>query len=512
MKKAKPAYIVSDSKNRAKELLKDEMNRRGVSNAQLAELLVQSGVKESSASIANKLSRGTFSASFMMNAMSVMGANSIPLKEPKWSHVLREDSIQQALWLGSESQQKAQFVGIHENSRTGMRWIDVSNNRGLTTSYPKKVISLFSGAGGLDIGLEQAGFETSVCVEIDADCRATLRKNRPEWKVYEDASGGRAPGDIKTVRASELLEAAKLDVGEAALVVGGAPCQAFSNIGKRQGVSDVENGGDLFAHFVRIVKGVLPHAFIFENVAGITQSKHAEVISFMNDQFKGLGYGLAGAILNSANYGVPQKRERFIFIGMRGVANPCLPLPTHHRDEHSWKNFISDLAPFVNHSVPSWVTVKEAFDAIPASLRKRPDYTVMNISDFVRDRMHLIKQGENFHVLPMQMRPRCWQTGKHQGQDTFGRLRLDQPSVTIRTAAYNPAKGRYIHPLEHRGLSSHEMAALQGFPKEWEFFSAKYDKIPLVSVGRQIGNAVPPLLGRAVGLAIRKQLLLCSEY
>jgi len=512
MKRRGAAYIVSDPKNRAKEMLRDEMSKRGVTNVQLAKLLVESGVKESPASIANKLSRGSFSASFMITAMSVMGAQSIPLNEPKWSAVLREDSIQQALWFGNESEELAQITGVYENCRTGVRWIDSSNTRGLPKTFPRKVISLFSGAGGLDIGLEQAGFETAVCVEIDADCRETLKKNRPEWRVFDNTSGGRTPGDIKSVRASELLEVAKLDVGDAALVVGGAPCQAFSNIGKRQGVSDVENGGDLFAHFVRIVKGVLPHAFIFENVAGITQSKHSEVISFMNDQFKGLGYGLTGAILNSANYGVPQKRERFIFIGMRGVSNPCLPMPTHTRDDASWKTFISDLAPFVTKNAKPWVTVRDAFDAIPASSKKRPDYVVMNISDFVQERMHLIKQGENFHVLPMEMRPRCWQTGKHQGQDTFGRLRLDQPSVTIRTAAYNPAKGRYIHPVEHRGLSSHEMAALQGFPNEWRFFSAKYDKVPLVSVGKQIGNAVPPLLGKAIGLAIRKQLSLCSEY
>jgi DNA (cytosine-5)-methyltransferase 1 len=232
----------------------------------------------------------------------------------------------------------------------------------------------------------------------------------------------------------------------------------------------------------------------------------------MRSQFKDLGYGLSGCILNSANYGVPQKRERFIMIGMRGGHTPYMPLPTHSKDKKIWAAFVENLAPAVNYDAQSWVTVGQAFKAIPSKLSERADYTVMNISPMVKARMRRIKHGENFHALPMEMRPQCWQTGKHQGQDTFGRLHPDQPSVTIRTAAYNPAKGRYIHPFENRGLSTHELAALQGFPTEWEFCSAKYDTVTLVSGGMQIGNAVPPPLGRALGLAVRKQLHLCNQY
>lgn len=114
-------------------------------------------------------------------------------------------------------------------------FIDVSREKDLTFS-DNKVISLFSGAGGLDIGLEKAGFETVACVEIDADCRATLRHNRPSWKLIEDNLDGRTPGDVRAVTAQELLYLAGLRKGEAAIVAGGAPCQSFSNIGKRDGV------------------------------------------------------------------------------------------------------------------------------------------------------------------------------------------------------------------------------------------------------------------------------------
>jgi DNA (cytosine-5)-methyltransferase 1 len=126
--------------------------------------------------------------------------------------------------------------------------------------------------------------------------------------------------------------------------------------------------------------------------------------------------------------------------------------------------------------------------------KERADFAVMNISDVVRDRMTYISPGENFHVLPMDKRPNCWKNGKHQGTDTFGRLKLNEPSVTIRTAAYNPMKGKYIHPIEDRGLSTHEMAAIQGFPCSWVFKCEKREKITLVVSGKQIGNAVPPRL------------------
>jgi len=106
------------------------------------------------------------------------------------------------------------------------------------------------------------------------------------------------------------------------------------------------------------------------------------------------------------------------------------------------------------------------------------------------------------------VRPKCWQSGKHQGNDTFGRLISNLPSVTIRTAAYNPAKGMYIHPFENRGLSTIEMAALQSFPYNWSFKVKGREKVTLVSGGKQIGNAVPPGLANALGLAIKQQILI----
>lgn len=407
---------------------------------------------------------------------------------------------------------------IYNNLKSTTNYIDISDFPFGKNGMHFPVVSLFTGAGGLDLGLEESGFHTAVCVEYDADCRETLRFNRPEWKLFEEGIivekgriKTRIPGDVRDIKVDELLKFAKLQKGKVSLVVGGAPCQPFSNIGKKLGKEDEKNG-DLFLEFVRMVKGIQPEAFIFENVVGITQQKHSDVISYMASKFKGLGYGISHTVLNAANYGVPQRRERFFMIGIKGVENPAFPFPTHFKDEKHYETFIKDMEVFPIRNFKKWVSVKTAFKKIPKNPERRSDFAVMNISDVVVNRMTFIKEGENFKVLPMKLRPDCWKSGKHQGNDTFGRLVSDLPSVTIRTAAYNPAKGQYIHPFENRGLSTIEMAALQSFPNEWYFKTKGREKITLVSGGKQIGNAVPPVLAQAIGAAIKKQLISKSIF
>lgn len=401
---------------------------------------------------------------------------------------------------------------MYKNKKSGLVYIPVAEADATLNGMDYTVVSLFSGAGGLDIGLEQAGFRTIVCIDNDPNCRATLKYNRPDWIVFDSpvkVSEGqmiqRQPGDIRDIEPEEVLQLCGLPKGKVALVVGGAPCQPFSNIGKKEGHLDAKNG-DLFLEFVRMVNGIQPYAFIFENVAGITQSKHNQVIEYMLSQFRDSGYGLSYGLVNAANYGVPQRRERFILLGLKGVKEPAFPLPTHFKDQKSWDSFAADLSPCPVISPQKWVTVREAFVQIPDGYKERPDYAVMNISPLVKKRMQYIEQGQNFKVLPLDMRPECWRTGKHQGNDTFGRMVADYPSVTIRTAAYNPAKGMYIHPFEDRGLDTIEMAVLQGFPLEWEYRTTANKRVTLISGGKQIGNAVPPGLAKALGLAVRKQI------
>ena len=393
---------------------------------------------------------------------------------------------------------------LFQDVQSGITYLETIHvNKNVTSGG--KVISLFTGAGGLDLGLEEAGFNTAVCVEIDKDCRETLRKNRPDWKLFEDDKG-RIPGDITKISSKELLRFAGLIKGEADLVVGGAPCQPFSNIGKRWGKQDPDNGR-LFLDYVRIVEQTKPKAFIFENVAGITHSVHADIIKYMKEKFRKVGYVVASCVINAADYGVPQKRERFILFGKRNsTQSPAFPMPTHSKGDPSWDKFIGNLKPAPSCKPKKWISLKETFDSIPKSALRRADYLVMNNSDIIKERMRHIGPGENFKVLPARLRPNCWKNGKHQGQDTFGRMRLTEPSVTIRTAAYNPTKGKYIHPIEDRGLYTIELASIQGFPPDWKFYCAGGKTPTLASVSRQIGNAVPPPLAKALGLAIKQQL------
>lgn len=341
------------------------------------------------------------------------------------------------------------------------------------------VISLFTGAGGMDLGLEEAGFNTVLSVEFNPVFRETIRLNRPDWNPVDDHNG-----DVTKISVDFILEKTGLKAGQAALVVGGAPCQPFSNLGSKKGTAD--SRGTLFQDFIRIVKGVRPKGFIFENVEGLTQDKHKGVISTLESAFADLGYRVSSKILLAADYGVPQKRKRLFVIGVKSGNAPSFPEPTHSKTHELGKK--------------TWVTVRDAFAKIPKGRLAQSDCRSMNHSPGMLKRLSLVPAGGNFKDLPKRLLPDCWKSGKYQGQDTFGRVKWGEPSVTIRTCAYNPTKGRYIHPSENRGLNTVEMAVLQSFPIDYKYCGG------LKAVGEQIGNAVPPGLAKAVGLSMKEAI------
>jgi DNA (cytosine-5)-methyltransferase 1 len=359
---------------------------------------------------------------------------------------------------------------------------------------------LFSGAGGLDLGLEKAGFETLACVEFDPNSRATLRKNRPNWKLIKGS--GAEPGDIRHVCGDEILESTGLKLGDVDLLSGGPPCQSFSNMGLRRGEQDPKNG-DLYLHYLRLVKELQPRSIIFENVEGFNHEQHKAVRTSLLNQLEQLGYALSTGVLVAADYGDPQIRRRYVVIGVRGTEAPRLPIPTHFESAKTHRDFC--IRTGLHVPFQPYVTVKEAFDQMERNRSKIPYDLKMGVSETVLARMKYIGPGQNFKVLPEEMLPDCWKSGRHQGADTFGRLRLDRPSVTIRTSGYNPAKGRYIHPTENRGLSTAEMAALQSFPPGYEFVCST-GRPTLVGVGRMIGNAVPINLATALGRSVAQCL------
>lgn len=337
------------------------------------------------------------------------------------------------------------------------------------------VISLFSGAGGMDLGLEMAGMQTRLCIEIDPDARETLKLNRPQWNAV-DAYGG----DITCFGSDDVLTLAGLKAEEVDIIAGGPPCQSFSNLGRRGGLAD--SRGSLIHHYLRLVEEIRPRFCLFENVEGLLQ--HSKAVEALKSRFADLGYAFALEIVNAADFGVPQVRRRVIGIGARDLPFAPFPAPTHSRE------------PRRGERKKRWVTVDQALSKLPKSYLNRPDNMAMKHAAYMVRRMSMIGIGENFHALPAAELPKCWRNGRHQGVDTFGRLDPEKPSVTIRTSGFNPTKGRYIHPYENRGLSTLEMACLQSFPFSWHFFGR------IGSVGRQIGNAVPPLLASHIGRAL----------
>lgn len=190
----------------------------------------------------------------------------------------------------------------------------------------RKIISLFSGAGGLDIGFEKAGFQTVVAVEIDPACCDTLKTNRPDWCVINKS--------ITDVSGKEIMEASGLEVGEAALVIGGPPCQSWSLAGMRKGLDDER--GKLLFEFVRIVREVLPKGFVLENVKGLTSWDKGRALSLLIEEFvKPIEYNgntyqydvAPPQVLDAVNYGAPQYRERLILVGNRIGKAFCYPQP-----------------------------------------------------------------------------------------------------------------------------------------------------------------------------------------
>jgi DNA (cytosine-5)-methyltransferase 1 len=191
----------------------------------------------------------------------------------------------------------------------------------------QKVISLFSGAGGMDIGFEQAGFEIAVAVEIDPSCCDTLRKNRPARPVLEC--------DISTVSTATILDVAKLKVAEAALVIGGPPCQSFSLAGKRLGMEDPR--GRLVLDFIRVVREALPVGFVMENVRGMENWQGGKALNAILEAIaepifhngKKIKYNVEYKILNAADFGAPQMRERIFLVGNRIDKKFSFPKPTY---------------------------------------------------------------------------------------------------------------------------------------------------------------------------------------
>lgn len=353
------------------------------------------------------------------------------------------------------------------------------------------MLSLFTGAGGLDLGLEAAGFETAVALECDADAVATIEANRP-WPVIAR--------DVHDVGSKELLAAAEAKVGEIDLLAGGPPCQPFSKSGYwangDAGRLDDPRASTLEA-YLRVLRDVRPRAFLLENVSGLAYRRKDEGLELLRrtiqeiNRSAGTSYSFNCALLSAADFGVPQERERVFIIGHRDGTEFRFPDATHVRDG-GFRTGQRELALAGEVRAEPYHT---AWDAI-GDLEEDDDPTLAMTGKWAA-LLPSIPEGENY----------LYHTDRGGGLPLFGwrrrywsfllKLSKRLPSWTI-TAQPGSAIGPFH--WKSRRLSMRELCRLQTFPDDYAVLGARN------VYQRQIGNAVPSALAERLGLEIRRML------
>jgi DNA (cytosine-5)-methyltransferase 1 len=349
-----------------------------------------------------------------------------------------------------------------------------------------KLISLYSGAGGLDYGFEAAGFDTGAAVEMDHDCCETMRRSRPRWNVIE-----RSIFDVPT---DEMLEACGTRAGEIDLLIGGPPCQPFSKAGywatgDSRRLSDPR--ANTLSAYLRVVEEALPRAFLLENVEGLKYAGKDEGLQLLLDEVERINRRTKSAyqprvkVLNAADYGVPQLRERVFVIAARDGTALRFPAPTHGDRAADAPLFASTMEP---HRT-AWDAIGDVQPNADEDLAVRGKWAELLPS---------VPEGQNY----------LWHTDRGGGRPLFGwrrrfwtfllKLAKNRPSWTIQ-AQPGPAVGPFH--WSSRRLSMRELCRLQTFPNDVEIFGGR------TSVQKQVGNAVPSLVGEVLGRAIRTQLL-----
>lgn len=325
---------------------------------------------------------------------------------------------------------------------------------------PLTYIDLFSGAGGLSLGFEQAGFQQLLSVEMEPDYCQTYRANFPRHQLLQK--------DLTTLTEQDLINC--LNGQSVDLVIGGPPCQGFSMAGKigRTFTDDPRN--HLFKEFVRIVKIVRPCFFVMENVARLYTHNSGKTRTEIIQAFQNIGYSVECKVLNAADFGVPQIRSRVIFIGRRDKGKISFPEPFQ-----------------ISHQ-----TVGSAIGHFPklAAGESNPhvaNHEAMNHSAQMLEKMAFVKNGGNRNDIPEPLRPKTGDIRKYIRYDS------NKPAVCI-----TGDMRKVFHYEQNRALTVRELAALQSFPDNFVFCGNK------IAQQQQVGNAVPPLLAKAIAESILK--------
>ena len=325
-------------------------------------------------------------------------------------------------------------------------------------------IELFAGAGGLALGLEQAGFKHLACIDFYKEATDTMNANRPEWNVMCE--------DVADVAARDIEKEFNIKKGELDLLSGGAPCQSFSYAGKRLGLEDVR--GTMFYHYATFLHKLQPKMFLFENVKGLLNHDGGKTYETILNIFEDEGYVTEHKVLNAWDYGCPQKRERLITIGIR-----------------------KDLADKLSFSYPTPHEYKPVIRDVKLDSNPTKDECQF-YSEYKANIYKLVPPGGYWRDIDPEIAKEYMKGSWYLGGGKTGMLRrmsLDEPSLTVLTSPAMKQTDR-CHPIEVRPFTYRENARFQTFPDDWVFCGKLSDKY------RQIGNAVPVNLAKEIGVSI----------
>jgi DNA (cytosine-5)-methyltransferase 1 len=352
----------------------------------------------------------------------------------------------------------------------------------------RTLVSLFTGAGGLDIGLERAGFTTVIANDVDRHAAATLRHNQSLAHPVADSEGHRhlggttiLEGDVREISSADLKPGNATPGWRPDALIGGPPCQSFSSAGSQRSLNDPR--GQLFRDFVRLAQELNPRIILFENVRGLVTARGphgipGEAVNLIRSSFEEIGYATSFHVLNSADYGAPQRRVRmFMFGAAPDTALPAFPSPTHSKDGVGAK---------------PWVTLREFLSG-----RSEVDESeIVRPSEKLREQLEMLPDGTGLRS-PGRAEPT--RPNGHWGykQGTFI-ANQDLPARTVTGAATQDWIRRPGVGL--RRITLDEAAAIQGFPNGWEFSGPRSARF------QQVGNAVPAIFGEVLGTAMMEAL------
>lgn len=342
-----------------------------------------------------------------------------------------------------------------------------------------KILDLFCGAGGLSYGMHKnPHFNTVVALDLEEKLAITLKKNMPEVEVFV--------GDIKDHNIKQTIIDASVKKG-VNMIIGGPPCQGFSLKGKKLGIDDPRNF--LFQEYLSIVETLQPEVFVIENVKALLTTSNGWFKNEIINAIHKLGYYVDVGILKASDFGVPQTRERAIFICCKSKKIP-LPSPTVNKPV-TVREAIEDLA-YLNSGQGAFeqeytTEISSEYQKIMRlNSKKLYNHQASNHAKIAIEKLKMIPPEKGKECLPKEM------IGNQKFKSTWGRLKWDEPSPTIDTRFDASSNGTNNHPFLHRAITPREAARLQSFDDSYIFYGTK------VAVRTQIGNAVPPLLAKAI--------------